>query len=147
MLNVSDLLKMKGNDVWAISPETTTIEALRFMADKKIGALLVLDDGVIVGIISERDFVNRIALDRACVLDRPVSEYMTEKVIMVTPKHTIQQCMEVMTDRQIRHLPVISDGQLAGLISIGDVVRSIISEQSSLIQNLEDYIVGGGYGH
>ncbi len=147
MLNVSDLLKMKGNDVWAISPETTTIEALRFMADKKIGALLVLDDGVIVGIISERDFVNRIALDRACVLDRPVSEYMTEKVIMVTPKHTIQQCMEVMTDRRIRHLPVISDGQLAGLISIGDVVRSIISEQSSLIQNLEDYIVGGGYGH
>jgi CBS domain-containing protein len=147
MLSVNDLLKMKGNDVWAISPETTTIEALRFMAEKKIGALLVLDDGVIVGIISERDFVNRIAVDRACVLDRPVSEYMTEKVIMVTPKHTIQQCMEVMTDRRIRHLPVISDGQLVGLISIGDVVRSIISEQSSLIQNLEDYIVGGGYGH
>lgn len=146
MLTVNDILKVKGNDVWAISPETTTIAALRFMAEKKIGALLVLDEGVIVGIISERDFVNRIAADRACVLDRPVSEYMTEKVIMVTPKHTIHQCMEVMTDRRIRHLPVISDGHLAGLISIGDVVRSIISEQSSMIQNLEDYIVGGGYG-
>ena len=147
MLTVFDLLKTKGNGIWAISPETTTLEALRFMAEKKVGALMVLDNGLIAGIISERDFVNRIALDRACVLDRPISEYMTEKVIMVTPRHTIQQCMEIMTDRRIRHLPVIAEGQLVGLISIGDVVKGIISEQSSLIQNLEDYIVGGGYGH
>lgn len=147
MHTVSDILKVKGNDIWAISPETSTLSALRFMAEKKVGALMVLDEGLIVGIISERDFVNQVAAGRICDLSQPVSEYMTEKVIAVSPKHTIAQCMEIMTDRHIRHLPVLSDGQLVGIISIGDVVKSIISEQSSLIQNLEEYIVGGGYGH
>jgi CBS domain-containing protein len=147
MFTVSDILKAKGNDVWAVSPETTTLSALRFMAEKKVGALVVLDEGLIVGIISERDFVNRIAAARNCDLEQPVAEYMTERVITVTPKHTITQCMEIMTDRHIRHLPVLSEGQMVGLISIGDVVKTIISEQSSLIQNLEEYIVGRGYGH
>ncbi|MBE0699123.1 MAG: CBS domain-containing protein [Anaerolineaceae bacterium] len=146
MLTVFDLLKVKGDGIWAISPETTTLEALRFMAEKKVGALLVLEGGILVGIISERDFVYRIAEDRACVLDRTVSEYMTTTVITVTPKQTIQDCMKLMTDKHIRHLPVLSENQLVGLISIGDVVKGIISEQSSLIRNLEDYIVGGGYG-
>jgi CBS domain-containing protein len=147
MLTVFDLLKGKGDRIWAISPETTTLEALRFMAEKKVGALLVLEESLLVGIISERDFVYRIAEDRACVLDRPVSEYMTTRIFAVTPKQTIQECMGLMTEKHIRHLPVLSDDRLVGIISIGDVVKGIISEQSSLIQNLEDYIVGGTYGH
>jgi CBS domain-containing protein len=145
MLTVFDLLKVKGDRIWAISPETTTLEALSFMAEKKVGALLVLEEGLLVGIISERDFVYRIAEDRAFILDRPISEYMTSTVFTVTPKQTIQDCMELMTEKRIRHLPVLSDDRLVGLISIGDVVKGIISEQSSLIRNLEDYIVGGGY--
>jgi CBS domain-containing protein len=146
MLTVYDLLKAKGDGIWAISPETTTLEALRFMAEKRVGALLVMDDSLLVGIISERDFVYRIAEDKACVLDQPVSEYMTSKVFTVTPKQTIQDCMELMTEKRIRHLPVLSEKGLIGIISIGDVVKGIISEQSSLIRNLEEYIVGGGYG-
>jgi CBS domain-containing protein len=146
MLTVGDLLKGKGNGIWAISPETTTLDALRFMTEKKVGALLVLEDGLLVGIVSERDFVHRIAADRDLVLDQPISEYMTSKVFTVTPKNTIQDCMEIMTDKRIRHLPVFSEENLVGLISIGDVVKGIISEQTSLIRNLEDYIVGGGYG-
>jgi CBS domain-containing protein len=146
MLTVFDLLRSKGDGIWAISPETTTLEALRFMAEKKVGALLVLEEGLLVGIISERDFVYRIAEDKDCVLDRPVSEYMTSRVFTVTPKQTIPECMQLMTEKRIRHLPVLSDNQLVGIISIGDVVKGIISEQDSLIRNLEDYIVGGGYG-
>jgi CBS domain-containing protein len=145
MLTVFDLLKGKGDGIWAISPETTTLEALRFMAEKKVGALLVIEESLLVGIISERDFVYRIAEDKACILDRPISEYMTTRIFTVTPKQTIQDCMQLMTEKRIRHLPVLSDNDLIGIISIGDVVKGIISEQSFLIRNLEDYIVGGGY--
>lgn len=144
MLFVSDLLKRKGGDVWTIGPETSTMDALRLLTSKNIGALLVLDGGLIVGIISERDFVHRISADRDCDLDIPISEYMTTRVIMVTPQTSIQDCMAIMTDKHIRHLPVISSGSLAGLISIGDVVKGIISEQEITIQNLENYIVSGG---
>jgi CBS domain-containing protein len=147
MLYVNDLLKSKGNDVWAISPETTILDAIRFMANKRVGALVVLEDGILAGIISERDFVYRIAQDRTIQLDMPVSDYMTPTVITVTPSHTIPQCMEIMTNKRIRHLPVLNGDQLVGLISIGDMVKGIISEQESTIHNLEDYIVGGGYGH
>lgn len=146
MLTVYNLLKVKGDGIWAISPETTTLEALRFMAEKKIGALLVLEEGLLVGIISERDFVYRIAQEREVVLDRPVSDYMTSEVYTVTPNNTIEDCMQLMTNKHIRHLPVMSDNQLVGIISIGDVVKGIIGEQSNLIENLEAYIVGGGYG-
>lgn len=147
MLIVNDLLKSKGSDIWTIGPETTTLDALRLLASKKIGALLVLDGGIIVGIISERDFVYQIANDRNCDLSTPVSEYMTTKVYMVTPQTSIPECMALMTDKRIRHLPVVSEGNLAGLISIGDVVKGIISEQEFTIQNLENYIVGGRSGH
>lgn len=147
MLTVRDLLRMKGEGIWAISPETSTLDTLRFMEDKNVGALLVLDDGLLVGIVSERDFVFRIATERKCDLQTPIKDYMTSKVITVTPETTIEECMQVMTNRRIRHLPVLRDGQLVGLISIGDVVKAIISEQSSTINNLEDYIMGTGYGH
>lgn len=147
MLNVRDLLKVKGEGVWAIGPDTSTIEALRFMTEKNVGALMVLQDGRLVGIISERDFVHRIAETRDAHLNSPIRDYMTEKVITVSPEQTIETCMLLMTDKRIRHLPVVQDDKLVGLISIGDVVKGIISEQSSMIDNLENYILGTGYGH
>lgn len=146
MLTVRDLLKVKGEGIWAVSPETSTLDALRFMAEKKVGALIVLEDGLLVGIISERDFVYQIAQDRACQFDVSVQDYMTTQVISVTPEHTIEECMRLMTEEHIRHLPVLEDGYLKGLISIGDVVKGIIDEQSSMINSLEDYILGVGYG-
>ena len=146
MLTVRDLLKAKGEGIWAIGPDTSTLEALRFMTEKNIGALVVLQDEALVGIISERDFVHRIAEMHDAHLDSPIGEYMTEKVITVTPQNTIEECMKLMTDKHIRHLPVVKDDKLIGLISIGDVVKGIISEQSSMINNLQDYILGTGYG-
>ncbi len=146
MLTVRDLLKVKGEGVWAISPETTMLDALRFMTEKNIGALLVLEDGLLAGIISERDFVHQIAEKRSAQLDASIGEYMTTRVITVTPDQTIEECMQLMTDKRIRHLPVLSNDKLIGLISIGDVVKGIISEQSSMINNLQDYILGTGYG-
>lgn len=147
MLTVRDLLKIKGEGIWAISPETSTINALRYMAERNVGALLVLDQGLLCGIISERDFVHRIAADRAILLDTPIEEYMTTEVFTVRPEDTIEHCMMLMTDEHIRHLPVIEGNELVGLLSIGDVVKGIITDQSSTIRSLEDYIVGGGYGH
>jgi CBS domain-containing protein len=147
MFTVRNLLQIKGDGgVWAVSPETSTIDALRFMADKNVGALVVLEDGLLVGIISERDFVRRIARDRACDLNTTVQDYMTAKVITVTPDATIDDCMKLMTDKRIRHLPVYDNDRLHGLISIGDVVKGIIDEQSTTIDDLEKYISNGGYG-
>ncbi len=146
MLSVRDLLKSKGEGVWAVSPETTTIDALRFLADKKVGALLVIEDGILSGIISERDFVHRVAQEGALDMQTPIREYMTSKVITVTPNESIEDCMKIMTDRRIRHLPVMSDHDLVGIISIGDLVKGIISEQKILISDLENYITGTGYG-
>jgi CBS domain-containing protein len=146
MLTVRDLLKVKAEGVWAISPETSTIDALRFMTEKNVGALLVLEDGLLAGIISERDFVHRIAEMRDAQLDASIGDYMTTKVITVTLDQTIEDCMQLMTDKRIRHLPVVANEQILGIISIGDVVKGIISEQSSMINDLQDYILGTGYG-
>ncbi len=147
MLTVRDLLRIKGEAIWAVSPETSTMDAIRLMATQHIGALLVLEDGLLAGIISERDFVYRIAGEGAFQLDTPIRDYMTTKVITITPEQTIEDCMQLMTDKRIRHLPVVEHDKLIGLISIGDVVKGIINEQSSTIHNLEDYILGVGYGH
>lgn len=142
MLTVQDLLKSKGNSIWAISPETTTIEALRFLAEKKVGALLVTEEDNLVGILSERDFVHRVAQEGAFNMQTPIREYMTPKVITVVPDDTIEACMQIMTDRHIRHLPVLKNGKLVGIISIGDIVKGIITEQKILIDDLEHYITG-----
>ena len=142
MLTVRDLLRVKGGTVYSISPETMTLDALRFMTKKNVGALMVLDEGLIAGIISERDFVHSIASGGQCQLDQPVSETMTTQVVTVRPEQTIEDCMQLMTLGRFRHLPVLETGRLVGLISIGDVVKAIIGEQSSMIHNLEDYIHG-----
>jgi CBS domain-containing protein len=146
MLIVKDLLHTKGDGVWAVSPETSTIDALRFMAEKNVGALVVLEDGILVGIISERDFVRRIAQERNVDITATVRESMTSEVITVTTEDTIAHCMKLMTNKRIRHLPVFDKGDLIGLISIGDVVKGIIEAQNSKIDDLEKYISGTGYG-
>ncbi len=146
MITVRDLLKNKGDQVWSVTPTTTVIETLEFLAEKDVGALLVLDKGQIVGIISERDFARSIAKTRLCLLEKAVQDYMTTDVFTVGPEQTIEECMTLMTKERIRHLPVVKDHQLIGLISIGDVVKSLISSKESLIDSLENYIEGRGYG-
>jgi CBS domain-containing protein len=141
MATVNHMLMLKGNDIYTISPDTTVLDALREMADKDVGALVVTRGDEIVGIFSERDYARKIALLGKSSRDTPVSEIMTGDVICVTPNQSADKCMAIMTDKRIRHLPVLDDdGRLAGLISIGDVVKTIISEQQVMINHLEDYI-------
>jgi CBS domain-containing protein len=146
MITIRELLKVKGNQVWSITPETTVLEALQLMTEKQIGALLVLDGDKIAGIISERDFVHGVAEKESCILNTTVFEYMTAKVITVTPEQTVEDCMQLMTKEHFRHLPVVEDGKLVGMVSIGDIVKEIISSEKSRANALENYIEGRGYG-
>lgn len=146
MTTVRDLLNIKGEQVWSIGPDASTLEALKLMAQKKIGALMVMDGDALVGIVSERDFARRFADIGACAIDAPVKEYMTDEVYYVSPGMSIEKCMHMMTHLHIRHLPVFEDEKLIGLISIGDVVKEIIRDQESLIQSMENFITGRGYG-
>jgi CBS domain-containing protein len=142
MSTVTDLLKQKGNDVYSVPPETSIFEALRLMTDKHVGALLVIDHGTLAGIISERDFVRRIAIEGACDLTLAVKNYMTTHLYTVTSSHSVSDCMQMMTDHHIRHLPVVDGDQLVGLISIGDVVKQAIAVREERIEHLEDYMSG-----
>jgi len=142
MKTVEDILKEKGREVWVISPHATILEALRLMAEKDVGALVVVEDDQIVGIISERDYARKIALRGKSSVNTPIKEIMTDKVYYVSPKTTVQECLALITQQSIRHLPVLENGKLVGLISIGDVVKSIIDEQETTITQLSDYITG-----
>jgi CBS domain-containing protein len=146
MLKIRDLLKVKGNKVWSITPETSVLEALQLMTDKQVGALLVLDGEKIAGIISERDFVHGVAEKERCIVNTTIYEYMTPKVITVSPDQTVEDCMQLMTSEHIRHLPVVEKEKLVGMISIGDIVKEIISSEKSRAEALENYIEGRGYG-
>jgi len=145
MYIVTDLLKIKGRNVWTCDPHATLMDALKLMAEKNIGALLVLEGDRIAGIISERDIARRIVEKEKCLLDEPVSGFMTENVIVVRPDQSTQDCMQLMTREHFRHLPVVEDGKLVGMISIGDVVRALLGEQESTINGLENYILGRDY--
>lgn len=145
LITVRDLLKTKGDALWSISPDTPALDAMQMMAEKNIGDLLVLEGDQIKGIVSERDFVRKIATDGACRLDIPVSDIMTREVITVSPSQTIEVCMGIMTEKRIRHLPVVEGEQILGLISIGDVIKGIITSQEFTIDQLEKYISGGAY--
>jgi CBS domain-containing protein len=147
MATVRDLLKIKGDQVWTISPEASVLETLQLMADKDIGALLVIDAEEIIGIISERDLVRSFAKTKTCLLDLEVQNYMTRGVITVNQDQSIDECMQVMTKERIRHLPVVENQKLIGLISMRDVVKEMISSKQSTINSLADYIEGRGYGH
>jgi CBS domain-containing protein len=145
LISVRDLLRLKGDAVWSVTPGTSVVEALHELADKDIGALLVVEGGHIAGIISERDVVRKIAESGAFELVGMVSEYMTPDVFTISPTQTIEDCMALMTEQRIRHLPVVEDEKLVGMISIGDVVKAIITSQEFTIDQLTKFIDGGGY--
>lgn len=142
MTMVSDMLKSKGNQVWFVSPNSDMLDALKIMADKDVGALVVLEGDQIKGIVSERDFVRAVAKEERCSLNTTILEYMTQDVVTVTPDQSLEDCMRLMTKEHIRHLPVVEENKLVGLISIGDVVKGLISGKDSTINHLENYIEG-----
>jgi len=140
---VKQILNHKGHDIWSMRPDATVYEALQLMAEKNIGALLVIKDGDIMGIFSERDFARKGILQGKQSQDTPVSDLMTSDVLCISPTYTTEECMALMTEKHIRHLPVLEEGQVMGVISIGDVVKTFISEQEFVIEQLENYITGG----
>lgn len=142
MITVKQMLDEKGYQVWTISPEASVYEALKIMADKGIGALIVVENDQVVGVISERDYARKVVLKGKSSLDTPVKEIMSTQVYFVDPNCTAEECMALMTEKRIRHLPVIQDNKLIGVISIGDVVKSIITSQKITIEHLQNYIMG-----
>lgn len=143
MFIVRQLLEEKGYDVWTVTPETSIFEALQLMAEKNIGAVLVMEEEHLVGIFSERDYARKVALAGKSSRSMTVQEAMTEQVYGVRPDQSVEGCMGLMTDKHIRHLPVLKDEQVVGVISIGDVVKGIISQQANTIHHLESYITTG----
>jgi CBS domain-containing protein len=130
--------------VHTVSPDDTVLDALRVMAEHNIGAVLVTANGALVGILSERDYARKMVLHGKASHDTAVREVMTSTLVSVTPRWTCDECMAVMTERHVRHLPVLDDGRLLGVISIGDVVRAVVQEQQSTITTLESFILSGG---
>jgi CBS domain-containing protein len=143
MKTIERLLEVKGYDIWSITPDESVYDAVKLMADKKVGALLVLESEKLIGIISERDCTRKVILQERAPKDTLVREIMTSNVIFVRPDQTVEECMALVTARRIRHLPVLAGDRLIGIISIGDLVKDIISEQEFIIQQLENYIKGG----
>ena len=140
---VKDILQAKGHEVWSISPDRSVYDALTLMAEKNVGALVVMERDRVIGIISERDYARNVILKGKSSKELAVQEIMTSRVVCVRPEQTMEECMELMTDKHIRHLPVLDDEKrLVGLISIGDVVKAIIVEKEFIIGRLEDYITG-----
>ena len=142
MRTVQDILKSKGSDVWSIGPDNTIFEAVQIMADKRIGALLVMDEQKPVGIVTERDYARKVALEGRSSREAPVREIMSTCVLCVRPDRSIEDCMALMTDKRARHLPVVDQKAIVGMISIGDLVKAVIAEQRFVIDQLHDYITG-----
>jgi CBS domain-containing protein len=141
---VRDLLAGKSSEVWSIGPDATVYDAIALMSERGIGAVLVLEGGKLVGILSERDYARRVILKGKASRETPVREIMTTELISVTHERTLDDCMPIMTKSRIRHLPVLQDGQLAGILSIGDIVKAMLSEREAQIEQLESYIKTGG---
>lgn len=142
MQSVQDILNSKGTEVWSVKPDDIIYDAIKLMADKGIGALLVMEDGKLVGIVTERDYARKVVLEGKSSREARIHEVMTTKVLCVPPERTIDECMALMTDKRIRHLPVLNHKQVVGFISIGDLVKAVISEQKVLIDQLQHYISG-----
>jgi CBS domain-containing protein len=140
---VSTLLHHKGSVVWQVSPDTTVFDAIKLMADKNIGALPVLSNDALVGIFTERDYTRKIALQGKSSKETRVREIISNQVVCVSPDESVEECMRLMTENRVRHLPVVEDKKLLGLVSIGDLVNWIISSQNSAIEQMEQYIAGG----
>lgn len=141
-MTVQDVLNDKGKRVWTISPEAKVIDALKLMSDKDIGGIVVTEGERLVGILTERDYARKVMLRGKSSLDTPVKDIMTSGVYYVDPETTTQECLALMTKNRIRHLPVIRGGKLLGIVSIGDVVKSVISQQKIALDHLESYITG-----
>ena len=143
MKTVRDVLKAKGGVVFAAEPDDTVYNALTIMAEQNIGALLVREGARVVGVFSERDYARQVILKGKASKDTPIRDVMTARVVFVRPEQNIEECMALMTDKHVRHLPVLDGDTLVGLVSIGDVVKAVISEKEFLIAQLEHYITGG----
>lgn len=143
MKTVKQLLDGKGYQVWTVGPDQSVLDAIKLMAEKGVGALVVVDGGKVVGIITERDYARKVILQERSSRTTPVRDIMTARVICTHLANTAEECMAVMTDKRVRHLPVMDDGQLVGIISIGDLVKSIIDHQQFMIEQLESYITMG----
>jgi len=140
MKNVADILKSKGAKVWSISPEASVYKALELMAEKDVGALIVLDGESIVGILSERDYARKVILHGESSKELTVGRIMSKKVMFLSPERTVEETMALMTEKHIRHMPVVENDRLAGVISIGDVVKAMIDEKEFMIEQLERFI-------
>lgn len=141
-IQISEILSHKGGTVWSVSPDATVLEAIQMMADRNVGALLVTKGDQLVGVLSERDYTRKVVLKGRSSKETSVREIISGKVISVSPDHTVEECMKLMTEHRVRHLPVIEGAKILGVISIGDLVNTIISQQTSAIQQLETYITG-----
>ena len=139
---VGSILQDKGHQVWSVSPDESVFLAISLMADKGIGALVVIAGETLVGIMSERDCARKVVLQGRSSKDTRVGDIMTSPVFSVGPSHTVDDCMRIVTTKRIRHLPVVQDGKVVGVVSIGDLVRRVISTQGDTIQYLQEYIVG-----
>jgi len=142
MKTLRRVLEAKGHDVYSTTPDTTVFDALREMADRDVGALIVLENGRVVGIFSERDYARKIILVGKSSRETPVSDVMTSRVVYARPDLTLEECLALMTDKRIRHLPVMKDDEVVGVVSIGDLVKGIIDEQRFIIGQLESYVSG-----
>jgi len=143
MKKVRHLLEGKEGKVWRVAPSDSVLVMLRVLAEKNVGALVVMEGETLVGIISERDYARKVALQGKNSTDTKVSEIMVEDVLYVTPDHTTDQCMNLMSERHIRHLPVLDHGRVLGMISVGDLVKNTLNEHKQTIEQLESYIRGG----
>lgn len=143
MKTVADILETKGREVWTITPDTIVFDALKRMADKNVGALVVVDGTAITGMLSERDYARKVILHGRSSRELKAREIMSANLYFVSPEQNIDDCMALFTNKRVRHLPVLQNDELIGIISIGDVVKAVIAEQESTIKHLENYITGG----
>jgi CBS domain-containing protein len=144
MTLLRDIIHKKGDDIYAIDPNASVLEALKLMADKNTGALMVLEQGKVVGILSERDCIRRVDLHGRTAKDTPVKDIMTSKVLYGQAEQTLEECVAIMIDKNIRHLPVFEGEQLVGVISARDALKEMVDQQKFVISQLEHYITGGG---
>jgi CBS domain-containing protein len=142
MQTVNLLLQVKGNQVFSVAPHDSVLRAIEIMATRHVGALLVMTEGTLLGIISERDYARKVILKNRSSHDTPVSDIMSSPAVSVTPEDTVHHCMQLMTEGRFRHLPVVRAGRVVGMLSIGDLVKAVIEEQSQHIEQLERYIAG-----
>ncbi|MDH7463155.1 CBS domain-containing protein [Chitinophagaceae bacterium 26-R-25] len=140
MNTVRDILQKKGNTVYGVSPDSSVYDALESLEERNLGALVVIENGKLIGVFTERDYARKVILKGRSSKETLVRHIMTSRPVFVTPDTTIEECMQMMTDKYIRHLPVLNDGELVGVISIGDLVKYIITEKDSIIEHLERYI-------